>query len=478
MAVALGAGSLGRRLLVRMVLLITLVAVGLSAFTLLATRQSLTRSVDRQLDAAYSRQDRRPFGRDASDFRVRPPSGQPAGTIVVDLFDSVTLAGIVSDEGIEPLDGDAAQPLLDVPADGEPVTVHLPEYGRYRAQAQPVRDAVRVVALPLAETDQSLEEMLGFALLLTLAALTVSIPVLRAVIGRSLEPLNRLAATAQEVSRLELSRGEVALPVRVPEPDADPTTEVGRVGHALNHMLGNVEGALAARQASETRIRQFVADASHELRNPLTSIRGYAELSRRNRDDLPPDAAHAMDRVHSEAERMARLVEDLLLLARLDSRPDLDLRPADVNEIVLNATSDAQAAHPGHDWGVDLPEQPMLARADPHRLHQVVANLLGNAGKHTPPGTEVTTVVRAERDTLVIMVMDSGPGIPRDLRPRVFERFTRADTARTRSGASRDSTGLGLAIVAAVMEAHGGTASVDSRPGRTVFTLRVPRVGD
>lgn len=474
----LGPGSLGRLLLLRMALLIALVSVGLSAVTLLATRESLLRSLDRQLDAAFSRQDRRGGG---GPDRIQLPPGQPAGTIVLVVQGGLVQAGILSDSvdghgpGVQPLDSEAATTLLGVPTNGRPVTMRLHDYGSYRVKAMPVGSTVRVVALPLNELGHALEELVGFALVLTLMALAIGVLTVRAVVVRSLEPLNRLAGTANQVSKLELARGEVELPVRVPPEDADPATEVGRVGQALNHMLGNVAGALAARQESESRLRQFVADASHELRNPLAAIRGYAELSRLSDSDLPPDTAHAMARVQAEAERMSRLVEDMLLLARLDSRPDLELSEVDVTEIVLNATSDAQAANPDHDWGVDVPTEPIRARADRHRLHQVVANLLANAGKHTPSGTEVTTTLRIQGSEVAITVTDNGPGIPEGLRDQVFERFTRADTARTRSGASKDSTGLGLAIVAAVMEAHGGSASVESRPGQTVFTLLVPR---
>lgn len=472
----LGPGTLGRRLLVRTLLLVTLVAVGLSAFTLLATGESLMRSVDRQLDAAFQRQDRR-IPDHSDDGFIQLPPGQAAGTIVLNVHDSEVLAGILTDSGlgVERLDIRAARTLVALPADGTPRTVRLEGYGPYRAMALPVGGSVRVVALPLNEVMHALEEMLGLAVALTLIALAVAALVLRTVVVRSLAPLNRLAATANRVSGLELSRGEVELRERVAPEDADPRSEVGRVGQALNHLLGRVEGALAARQASETRVRQFVADASHELRNPLAAILGYAELGRRMKGELPTDAAHAVERTHAEAERMSHLVEDLLLLARLDSRPDLDLGPVDVGEIVLNATSDAQAAEPDHDWGIDVPESPVLARADRHRFHQVVANLLANAGRHTPAGTEVTTAVRVEGLWVVVTVTDNGPGVPAEIRDSVFERFTRADAARTRSGRSKDSTGLGLAIVAAVMEAHGGSATVDSAPGRTVFTLRLPR---
>ena len=180
-----------------------------------------------------------------------------------------------------------------------------------------------------------------------------------------------------------------AVGVRVPAADADPVSEVGRVGQALNHLLANVDAALTARQASETKVRRFVADASHELRNPLAAIRGYAELTRRDRDRLVPDTAHALDRIESEASRMSVLVEDLLLLARLDDRPELDLHPTDLSELVINAVSDARVAGPDHQWELDLPPEPVAARVDQHRVHQVLVNLLANARTHTPPGTLV-----------------------------------------------------------------------------------------
>lgn len=291
------------------------------------------------------------------------------------------------------------------------------------------------------------------------------------MVRRTLRPLRRVAATARRVSELPLDRGEVTLPVRVPEADTDPRTEVGQVGAALNRMLGHVAAALAARQASETRVRQFVADASHELRTPLAAIRGYAEVARRGRDRVPPDVAHALRRVESESTRMTGLVEDLLLLARLDSGRPLAVQRVDLSALVVDAVSDAHVAGPEHRWQLDLPEQQIGVPGDPARLHQVVANLLANARVHTPAGTTVTTSLAVEPDAAVLRVADDGPGIPEDLQPEVFERFARGDSSRSRS---HGSTGLGLAIVAAVVDAHHGVVSVQSRPGRTVFTVRLP----
>jgi two-component system OmpR family sensor kinase len=274
------------------------------------------------------------------------------------------------------------------------------------------------------------------------------------------------------VAELPLDRGEVALSVRVPEGDTDPRTEVGRVGAALNRMLGHVAAALAARQASETRVRQFVADASHELRTPLAAIRGYAEVTRRGRDEVPPDVAHALRRVESESARMTTLVDDLLLLARLDSGRPLETEPVDLSRLLVDAVSDAHAAGPEHKWRLDLPEEALTVPGDAARLHQVVANLLANARAHTPPGTEVIAALRPTGGGgAVLSVVDTGPGIAPELQAEVFERFARGDSSRSRAAGS---TGLGLAIVAAVVEAHHGTVEVSSRPGRTEFTVTLP----
>lgn len=262
---------------------------------------------------------------------------------------------------------------------------------------------------------------------------------------------------------------------RVPESECDPHTEVGRVGSALNRLLDHVHGALHARQQSETRVRQFVADASHELRTPLASIRGYAELTRRGREQVGPDTRHALGRIESEAGRMTLLVEDLLLLARLDAGRPLEFGPTDLVPLVVDTVSDARAAGLDHTWRLDLPEEPALVSADPARLQQVLVNLLGNARSHTPPGTTVTARVRRDGPWLCVDVADNGPGIPAELLPRVFERFARGDSARSRA---TGSTGLGLAIVQAVTTAHGGGVTVDSAPGRTAFTVYLPAVHD
>jgi two-component system OmpR family sensor kinase len=238
-------------------------------------------------------------------------------------------------------------------------------------------------------------------------------------------------------------------------------------------MLGHVESALARRHASEARLRSFAADASHELRTPLAAIRGYAELARRHSGTLPPEVEHALARVESESARMSALVEDLLLLARLDAGRPLESAPVDLTRLAIDATSDARVAGADHRWQLDLPDGPLLVRGDEQRLHQVLANLLSNARTHTPPGTTVTVALGspAGRPGAELSVTDDGPGIPAELQPDVFERFVRGDSSRSREAGS---TGLGLAIVAAVIAAHHGTVSVSSRPGHTRFLITLP----
>ena len=488
----LGRRTLGRQLVIRVTALVALAALLITTATALAVRQLLISQLDRQLDAVTARV------RDPADAWPRrgPDSGllrpgQPIGTLAVLYASDGTpqAGGMLTESGASGQHGadvaeipDAAvTQLADVPTDGTKSSIILSGLGHYRVVGFPVIAGgidlgSLMVGVPMGEVDETIIKLVGVAALLSLLAILGTVFAARSLVVRSLRPLNRVAATAQQVSQLKLDRGEVALAVRVPPADANPASEVGRVGQALNHMLNNVEEALAARQASETRVRQFVADASHELRNPLAAIRGYAELTRHDREKIPTDAAYAMARVESETERMSRLVEDMLLLARLDSGPDLDLQPCDLSEIVINAVSDARAAGPDHGWQLTLPQYPVVAYGDQHRLQQVMINLLANARTHTPPSTQVHTEVSVNGPEAVVTVTDNGPGIPPEVSGRIFERFARGDASRMRApdAVTGGSTGLGLAIVAAVVEAHHGTVTVTSQPGRTQFIVRLP----
>ena len=491
-----GRWSLRARLLAGQVALLAAVCVGIAGVTELALHQYLLGELDSQLGQIANRSsmmDRRPPPQSVQwpaqgPVPGHPPiprhgpgpefldaPGQPVGMVAAVVRDGgVARAGVLSRGGDRnDVSATAAVQLAKLGQRHRPVTRDLDGLGRYRLVAVPGRqpDTTLVIGLSMRNVTQTLIRVALIFAVVTALALAVAVAAGVLVIRRALAPLNRVVTAAGDVARLELDRGEVGLPVRVPDDYANPRTEVGRLGLAFNRMLDHISAALSSRQASESRVRQFVADASHELRTPLAAIRGYAELAQRNRDQVPADVAHAMGRVESEAQRMTRLVEDLLLLARLDSGRPLEHREVDLSRLCADAVSDAHIAGPDHRWELDLPAEPVLVTGDDARLHQVVANLLTNAGVHTPAGTTVTLSLHAENGAAVLAVTDDGPGIPADLQPEVFERFVRADTARSHQ---QGSTGLGLAIVSAVVRAHHGTIAVQSAPGRTAFTVRLP----
>jgi two-component system OmpR family sensor kinase len=406
-------------------------------------------------------------------------AGQAEGTLGALLLDgTVDSAAVVNAAGGgTALSTSQDAVLLALPADGRSYTRDLGgDLGSYRLRAfvDPKSGGTFVAGLPLSGVHDTVTRLTVVIAAVAAAGLLLAGIAGAVIVRLTLRPLRRVAATATRVSELPLDRGAVDLSERVPDADTDPRTEVGQVGVALNRMLGHVSNALTARQESETRVRQFVADAGHELRTPLASIRGYAELTRRGRDPVPPDVAYALGRVESESTRMTGLVEDLLLLARLDNGRAVAHAPVDLTRLVVDAVSDARAAGADHRWSLELPPEPVEVVGDADRLHQVVANLLGNARTHTPAGSAVTVGLSTEGGSVLLRVSDDGPGIPAELLPRVFERFVRGDGSRSRAAGS---TGLGLAIVSAVTDAHGGTVDVDSSPRGTTFTVRLPTTG-
>jgi two-component system OmpR family sensor kinase len=319
-----------------------------------------------------------------------------------------------------------------------------------------------LVAIPLSEVTQTLRRLLVIELGATGGVLLVVGLAALALVRKGLRPLDDIGDVAGAIAGGDLSQ-------RVPL--AEPRTEVGRLGLSLNAMLGHIQSAFEARQASEDRLRRFVADASHELRTPLTSIRGYAELFRRGAAERPDDLAKVMRRIEEEAGRMGVLVDDLLLLARLDQGRPLERKPVDLVRVATDAVDDARAAAPDRPISLDAPDELMVS-GDDVRLRQVAANLLANACQHTPPGTPVEVRLGDDGGAAVVDVVDHGPGLPADQADRVFERFYRADPSRARAGGG---SGLGLSIVAAITEAHGGTVSVDSTPGEGArFRVALP----
>jgi two-component system, OmpR family, sensor kinase len=324
-----------------------------------------------------------------------------------------------------------------------------------------------IVAIPLTEVTATLDRLLGVELVVSGIALLLVAGFALWLVRLGLRPLEGIGATAGAIAAGDLSR-------RV-EP-ATERTEVGRLGLALNAMLAQIEAAFEERRASEDRLRRFVADASHELRTPLTSIRGYAELFRRGADSRPEDLAKSMQRIEGEAARMGVLVEDLLLLARLDQGRPLEREQVDLARIVEEAVDSARAVEP--DRPIDLELHGLTSViGDEGRLRQAVDNLLDNARVHTPASSRVRMRLGSDADasSVLLSVADEGPGLTSDVATRAFERFYRGDPSRSRS---MGGAGLGLSIVAAIVEAHGGTVTVRSEEGAgATFEVRLPVSG-
>ncbi|MEU3643387.1 HAMP domain-containing sensor histidine kinase [Lentzea sp. NPDC034063] len=430
------------------IVLLTALCLVIGGVSVLALHAFLMSNLDREVSTLRPGPPGQQYGPPGINARIFP-DGSISGTI--------ELPGWTAPRG---LTTDELKALAATPSGLR--TVDLGEVGEFRVTT----DRMGIKGLPLSTVTDIVWQMVWILAGLIVAGAAAVALAGRVIVRRALVPLDRVADTATRVSELPLHEGEVALAERVPEEDTDPATEVGKVGLALNKLLGHVGEALKARHDSETRVRQFVADASHELRTPLAAIRGYAELTRRTDADLPPEVTHAMGRVESEAVRMTSLVEDLLLLARLDAGRPLESKDVDLSRLVLDVVGDARIAGPEHSWRLALPDEPVTVPGDVQRLHQVIGNLLSNARAHTPPGTTVTTGLSVHNGQVDLTVTDDGPGIPEGL--EVFERFARGDSSRSRAAGS---TGLGLSIVSAVVGAHDGDVSVASTPGRTVFTV-------
>jgi two-component system OmpR family sensor kinase len=477
--------TLRKRLVVAVVTLLALAAVVIGFASVVSVRSVLLGRVDAQLTAATTRSsgaaEERPGYGGTFPQESQPPvpefvgvPGQSAGTLgAIIAGGAVRYAGYLDDAGnLRPLTTGQVATLLSVSLGGTPESIDLGgNLGSYRVVAVEAGSGAMIVGLPLADLEFTLGQLIAVISGIALGVLLLAGGASYLIVRLALRPLDRVAKTASDVSELPLDRGEVALAVRVPDDDADPNTEVGRVGASINRMLGHIAAALSARQSSENKVRTFVSDASHELRTPLASIRGYAELTRRSGEELPEDATYALGRIESEAVRMTAIVEDLLLLARLDEGRELARDPVELGALVSAAVNDARAASPDHDWQLELPSRDVIVAGDSQRLFQTVANLLGNARVHTPAGTRVVAAVVADHSEARISVTDNGPGIDPAVGRSVFERFVRGDVSRQRASGG---TGLGLAIVAGVVEAHGGRVSVESVPGNTRFTVTLP----
>lgn len=462
------------RLVALLVALLLVGCLGVGVVTTVALHRFLIHRLDLQLVAAG---DRYSVGLehlgdgDGDEQTFALAVGQPIGTLGARVLGGqITAIGVVAGPGDRVVLSDADKVLLaTLTPSAQPRDLTLANLGEYRVVATAGRDGdVLITGLPQGGIDDTIGRLIAiegavFAIALVLMALSSAVGVRLA-----LRPLNRVATTARRVAGLPMASGAVTLTERVPA--GPPSTEVGRLAEAFNLMLNHVEDSLAQRQAGEERLRTFVADASHELRTPVTVIRSHTEFIQRLPVDLPEEVESALRRVAAEADRTGRLVEDLLLLARLDSGRPLLEADVDLTRLVMDAVGDAHRVDPDRRWQLDLTEIPVVARGDEHRLHQAVANLLANASAHTPPATMVIARVRADptTKTAVVAVHDDGPGIPAALVPHVFDRFVHHAASPTAG------SGLGLSIVAAIVHAHGGKVGLASRPGATEFTLTFP----
>jgi two-component system OmpR family sensor kinase len=530
LAALLSFRTISGKLIIGLAVIFGLASVAVSVITNDALSHSLRSSLSQQLQTATNswshcvssgRDGDDSGGRGGPGYGVCASAGQAPGTfeevltggkvaytnLVKQTYrlssrDAATLAALTTDTS-RPPPGQGQLPggTLPGPAQNAPPaathTVTLDSLGgTFLLTKVPGPQGTQLVTgLPLASVEGTLSSVENTENVVYAGVLLLALVLVTVMVQLSLRPLRRVAATATRVTELPLDSGEVTLPAGVP--DTDPRTEVGRVGAAFNRMLFHVEKALGRRAASEARLRRFAADASHELRTPLSAIRGYAELALRHPGPVPGDVTHALRRVQSESDRMTVLVDDLLLLARLDAGRPLERAPVDLSRLVIETTSDARVARGDHRWRLALPDEPVQVEGDEHRLHQVMANLLSNAGKHTPAGSTVSVALApgaapppsvTAGDTAVVQrgtvpagpsvelsITDDGPGISPELLPELFERFTRGEAGRARAaGDAGKSTGLGLAIVDAVVAAHGGCIIVTSRPGMTRFAIILP----
>ncbi len=354
-------------------------------------------------------------------------------------------------------------------------SVYIKGEGMYRVRACPVdADLVLLSAAPQRDLDGTLQQLIIVEVVAFLLALGVLVVVGRMVLRRGLQPLADMAGTAHDIASHDLT-AQADLPVRAE--GSGGGVEVEELRTAFNVMLEHIDASLTARTEANEQLRRFVADASHELRTPLTSIRGYSELFRYAAANEPEEREAHLAKIREETARMSVLVDDLLLLARLDAHEtEAPLRPEriDLTELAGDAADAFTAGRPDHPLTVRLGSPGLRLDADPLRLRQVLDNLLANAAVHTPPGTEVELALTVEGDEAVIRITDTGPGIAPEAQEHIFDRFYRVDDSRTRGNGG---SGLGLSVVQSLVTAHGGTVGVASVPGRTTFTVRLPLAG-
>ena len=441
-----------------------------------AYRTFLMQEVDSQLttivESSLLRLDRAGIeaeeGADAGrPFRpLEPLRGVPTAAVITLIdFQGQILGSVGGDLSASKIEI-ALDRVLDRDTYGVPFTFESGNsHYRVLALELPSRVGIVIASISLEDVDDSIARLQYLMLLIGVATMILIIVLSRRAITISLKPLAAVGSTAAAIAEGNLS---ARLPI------AKPETEVGRLVGSLNQMLTRIEDSFAVRVKSEEKLRRFVADASHELRTPLTAIRGFAELHRQGAVTGEEKTRELIGRIEDESIRMGTLVEDLLLLARLDQSPEIEREPVNLNELIHSASESARASSPEHQISMILPDEELFILGDRNRIFQVVANLLENARNHTPAGSSIQVSLTESEDEIKIEVADNGPGIEKHDLERIFERFYRADSSRTRTRKSEGS-GLGLSIVKAVMQAHGGDVTVDSTMGvGSTFTLHFP----
>ncbi|MFE6060649.1 sensor histidine kinase [Streptomyces sp. NPDC056431] len=354
-------------------------------------------------------------------------------------------------------------------------TAQVAGKGAYRLRAcEVVPGVVLVSAAPMAEIEDTMDQLITVQVIAFTVALLALVVFGRILLRRGLKPLSDMAHTAHGIASHDLTESAARLPLRADRSGGGP--EVEELRTAFNTMLEHIDDSLAVRAEAEQRLRRFVADASHELRTPLMSVRGYADLFQYAAANVPEERDRHLARLRSEAARMGVLLDDLLLLARLDAAEvdaPLRLEPCDLVDLARQAADAFRAAHPGHPLTLDAGSRPLPLSLDPVRIRQVLDNLLTNAAVHTPAGTRVSVTVGVSPEAARVFVADAGPGITDADQRRIFDRFYRVDKARSRENGG---SGLGLAVARSLVTAHGGTLTLRSEPGATAFALELPRV--
>ncbi len=474
--------SLRNRLLVS-VLIVTAIGVSASDFgAIQSLRNFLVNQLDNQLvtiaHATQVQLDRAGIenaqqSQDDTQFRpIRPLRGVPTTTTVTLLDATGAVVGQIGGDlagsgAVTAFNGFSTAKILA--RHNKPFTFTDSKETSYRviATVLPSQQGSVLVSSSLDSVNKTLKELTSLFFLISLIVLLLIGFIARYFIRISLKPLSEIEVTAAEIAGGDFS-------ARLPE--VRPTTEVGKLTTSLNRMLSRIEESFAVRVESESKLRRFVADASHELRTPLTAIRGFAELHRQGAVEGTEKTKELISRIEKESIRMGSLVEDLLLLARLDQHPEVINEPVDLTHLIEEVVASASAAGPNHPISLNLPDDENFVLGDATRIHQAVANLLANARTHTPAGTPITISIAHLPDEVTLTVTDKGPGLSLTAQERIFERFYRADTSRART--KGEGSGLGLSIVDAVMKSHGGSVTVTSELGQGCeFALHFPIKG-